>query len=174
VKWLVLIVIWFTSFTLTAQSQITLPQVLDSIIVKGNKRGVNMEKLIRENIKDIYIVKDLPESSWGTKTLGKAVPLNDGRYELYVIEEMFEDFFNAERVVAHEIGHALGLRHCCKDAYCARIMAAQQATNPEHILYEIAYKTNEYHRMFDIYFNKIKEKQIKPLQRMRIMRYKGF
>jgi hypothetical protein len=173
VRWLVLFTIWFSSFTLTAQSNITLQQVLDSIVVKGEMRGVNMKKLINDNINEIHIVKSLPPNQWGTRTLGQAEPLSDGKYNLYILEDMFEDFFNAERVVAHEIGHALGLRHCCIDAYCARVMAAQQTTNPEHIMYEIAYQTYEYERMFDVYFNNIKEKQIKPQHRMRIIRHLG-
>lgn len=69
---------------------------------------------------------------------------------------MFTDFYTAERVLIHEIAHALGIRgHCCEDVYCVYIMAKEQATNPEHILYFIAFKTYEYEIAFDNLFYQI-------------------
>ena len=160
----------FLCFANDTYGQVTLTQVLDSIVQKGRERDVNMQALIVEHVNDIYIVKTLPRSRWDTKVLGRAVPRPNNRYDIYIIEEMFDNFFNAERVVIHEIGHALGFKHCCIDSYCVEIMSAQQAIDPEHILFDIAYNTSEYERSFDIFFDEVKLHYKSPRIRHQVIR----
>lgn len=154
------ILLCIVSFSTFGQQKYSVEQVLDSIIKKGNERGVDMKPLIDRYVGNIFIVDFIEPTPEIESVLGKIRTYNGHlKADIFIIKEMFEDFFLAERVLIHEMGHAMYLKHCCSGKYCAEIMAAEQATTPGHILYEIAFKSTEYELIFDRFFELVKEKE---------------
>lgn len=154
----IFIIIFLFSFSTYGQKP-TIDQVLDSIYFKANQRGLDLKPLYEKYVGEIIVVDTLPRSKYNTEVIGMAKFNRVTRKtDLYVINDMFGDFFNLERIITHEMGHAFGLKHIDFDEYSVRIMTPQQTTDPYHILYEIAYKTTEYEVSYDIFFSKIRER----------------
>jgi hypothetical protein len=136
----------------------TVDQVMDSLQDKGLRRGVDIKSLRRRFVTKINVVKSLPRQNADERILGKVVPVKGSlKSTVFIVEDVLDDFYAAERVVAHELGHSFYLNHCCVDKYCPNVMAGTQSINPETILYQIAFEFR-YEETMDVYFSEIKER----------------
>jgi hypothetical protein len=141
----------------TRKHKHTVAQVLDSLQEKGLKRGVDIKSLKRRFVEGIIVVDHLPRRN-NQRILGKVVPVKGSlKSTVYIIDDVLYDFFAAERVLAHELGHSFYIGHCCVNTYCAHVMAGTQSVNPDTILYQIAFEF-QYEETFDVYFEEIKDR----------------
>lgn len=121
-------------------------QMVDSITISGKESTIGI--VIRDSINYTW------EQGWYFKGI------------IQLENNIFTDTNIAEFVIAHEIGHWFNLQHSCRELNiippintdCLNIMAPIQITFKGDLNYDIRYSSIENDKIWDLYFDKIKNK----------------
>lgn len=137
-----------------SHGQVSTDTIMERLYNRGDIYGVNMRPKVDKYIDSIYIVDTIVLSP---DAMGYQQPLRSGKSDIYIRKDITGDDYVFEGTLAHEIGHALGLEHCCVKSWCANIMAGSAPVDPDHLVYQIKYLSHEYDAIWNRYFEKIKQ-----------------
>ena len=138
---------------------------LDSIINRGLERGVDIRPLLEIHLDTIRVLDaktmPRPKNPNLTTLLGRANFLgfdkkNRWTWDIIIAEELLNDFQMLERVLAHELGHTIHMKHCCQEALCLEIMSTGHVTEPSNMFYRIQFHPQESIRFWDVFFQNLK------------------
>jgi hypothetical protein len=136
-------------FLCASQVKYELNDAIKSVVNRGLSHGVDLTPLMEKHIDTIVMRSNNELKKYKTKKYDKILGLahyletKDGNYiwELRINSDLHGDFNVMELVVAHEIGHALHLKHCCDKITCMEIMSAGAPDIPGTGLYYEQYES---------------------------------
>lgn len=163
--------------SLLSGQETTIEGLLKSLNNRAEKRGVNLDSLLTIHVDTIRVEK--PEFFGDPKNPTLSKVLADAQYlrtvnrkwvwEIRLSSDVMDDFQLAERILGHEIGHTLHVKHCCSEdglcqeeccskVPCLNIMGSGHVTDKTNFFYMVQFHPEQSVLFWDEFFNSIKLK----------------